>query len=157
MDNLKMDLNKVYVGCCVVILNLAKNKVLIAKRKKEPDIDGWQIPGGTVDYSNGENLVDAVVREAFEETGIKIQDPKFLCIMNTFYYGKDRPVHVAFIAQADSEEIPPNPEPYKAEDWHWVNLDNLPEGKWFRMSREALQHFNKMKNDPIVDGSVIDM
>lgn len=107
---------------------------------------GWQIPGGTVDYSTGENLIDAATREAFEETGVKINDSKFLCIMNTFYYGKERPIHVAFVGHAESDEIPPNPEPHKAEDWQWVELKNLPEGKWFRMSKEALQYFNNQKD-----------
>src|ERR1700722_14132428 len=104
-----MNSNKVYIGCCVVILNPSRDKVLIAKRKKEPDMDGWQIPGGTVDYSTGENMEDAVIREAFEETRMTIKNPEFLSIMNTFYYGKERPVHVAFVSQADSEEVPPNP------------------------------------------------
>jgi ADP-ribose pyrophosphatase YjhB (NUDIX family) len=70
--NIMPEDNKVYVGCCMLVLNPNKTKVLIGKRKKEPDIDGWQIPGGTVDYYQGENLVDAVTREAFEETGIQI-------------------------------------------------------------------------------------
>lgn len=142
--------NKVYVGCCMVILNSSRDKVLIAKRKKEPDIDGWQIPGGTVDYGTGENLIDAAVRESFEETGIKIKDPKFLCVMNTFYYGPERPLHIAFIGQADTDEIPPNPEPHKAENWHWVPLGNLPEGKWFRMSKEALDYLNRNSNEGFV-------
>jgi ADP-ribose pyrophosphatase YjhB (NUDIX family) len=151
-----MDSNKVYIGCCLVILNPTKDKVLIAKRKKEPDINGWQIPGGTVDYDNGENMEDAVIREASEETGITIKNPEFLSIMNTFYYGKERPIHVAFVAQADGEEIPPNPEPHKAEDWHWVGLDNLPDGKWFRMSKEAIRIYNDRDNQPQRNNFVID-
>jgi ADP-ribose pyrophosphatase YjhB (NUDIX family) len=140
----------------MVILNSTKDKVLIAKRKKEPDINGWQIPGGTVDYSTGENLIGAAIRESFEETGITIDNPKFLCIMNTFYYGKERPIHIAFVGQASSDEIPSNPEPHKAEDWQWVELTNLPEGKWFRMSKEALLYLNNSVNKNENKGFTID-
>ena len=72
----------------MIILNPDGDKVLIAQRKKEPDIDGWQIPGGTVDYDDGENLIAAASREAFEETGIEVKNPEFVCVMNSFYYGK---------------------------------------------------------------------
>jgi ADP-ribose pyrophosphatase YjhB (NUDIX family) len=140
----------------MVILSPDGTKTLVAKRKKEPDMDGWQIPGGTVDYDNGENLANASVREVEEETGIKIENPELLCVMNTFYFGKDRPLHIGFVGFAKSEEIPPNPEPHKAEDWHWVELKNLPEGKWFRMSRVALDFYNKLKLDPEINRSIVD-
>lgn len=76
--------------------------------------------------------------------------------MNTFYYGKQRPIHIGFIATANSEEIPPNPEPHKAEDWYWVPLDNLPDGKWFRMSKTALDFYNQIKGNPSLNRAVVD-
>ncbi len=151
-----MEDHKVYVGCCMVVLSPDGTKVLVAKRKKEPDMGGWQIPGGTVDYDNQENLVKAAIRETFEETGIRVENPQLLTVMNTFYYGKQRPIHIGFFATAENEEIPPNPEPHKAEDWHWVELDNLPDGKWFRMSKSALDFYNKIKKDPSLDRAVVD-
>lgn len=45
-----------------------KNIVLI-KRKNEPH--GIALPGGFVDY--GESLEEAAIREAYEETGLKIR------------------------------------------------------------------------------------
>jgi len=148
--------HKVYVGCCMVVLSPDGTKTLVAKRKKEPDMDGWQIPGGTVDYDNQENLINAVIRETKEETGIKVKNPQLLCIMNTFYYGKERPIHIAFTAMAESEEIPPNPEPHKAEDWHWVELNNLPDGKWFRMSKTALDFYNNLQKNPSLNRALVD-
>jgi len=148
--------NKVYVGCCMIILNPSGDKVLIAKRKKEPDIDGWQIPGGTVDYGTGEDVSVAAVREAFEETGIQVKNPKFLCLMNTFNYGAERPLHIAFVGYAENEEIPPNPEPHKAGDWQWVFLDSLPEGKWFRLSKKAIDFFNESRMEPLKDNFLVE-
>lgn len=151
-----MDSHKVYLGCCLVILNPAGNRVLLAKRKVDPDKGGWQIPGGTVDCANGENLEDAAVREALEETGVTVESPAFLCLMNTFYYGKERPVHVAFVARATSDLIPLNPESHKAEDWFWADLKNLPEGKWFRMSREAILFYTKSLTNSDASRFVLD-
>lgn len=148
--------HKVYVGCCMIILSPDGTKTLVAKRKKEPDIDGWQIPGGTVDYDNQENLVQAAIREAYEETGIKVENPQLLTVMNTFYYGNQRPIHIGFYAIAESEQTPPNPEPHKATDWQWVDLDNLPDGKWFRMSKVALDFYNQTKTNPTLNRAWVD-
>ena len=43
--------------------------VLLIQRKREPFKGCWALPGGFVEY--GERTEDAVVREVFEETGLK--------------------------------------------------------------------------------------
>ncbi len=43
-------------------------KIVLVERRNPPH--GWALPGGFVDY--GETLEDAVRREAFEETGLRI-------------------------------------------------------------------------------------
>ncbi len=151
-----MDGHKVYVGCCMVILSPSEDKVLVARRKKEPDLGGFQIPGGTVDYANGENLEQAVVREVEEETGLRIPDPEFLCMMNSFCYGQDKPLHIAFVGKSDTETIPINPEPHKAEDWKWMPLSAVSEEKWFRMSKMAIDFYLRLQNEPGLSRFVID-
>ena len=44
-------------------------KILLVKRKTEPEIGKWSIPGGHVDI--GESLESAVERELYEETGLR--------------------------------------------------------------------------------------
>lgn len=44
-------------------------KILLIKRKKSPFKGKWALPGGFVDYE--EKTDDAVIREVFEETGLK--------------------------------------------------------------------------------------
>jgi 8-oxo-dGTP diphosphatase len=51
-----------------------EGKIVLIKRKNEPK--GWALPGGFVDY--GECLEDAAIREAFEETSIRIAELKLL-------------------------------------------------------------------------------
>jgi ADP-ribose pyrophosphatase YjhB (NUDIX family) len=50
-----------------VIIETGGKIVLIRRRNPPP---GWAIPGGFVDV--GENLRDAAVREAYEETGLRV-------------------------------------------------------------------------------------
>ncbi|HSE86581.1 MAG TPA: NUDIX hydrolase [Candidatus Binatia bacterium] len=52
-----------------IIIELAGGGVVLIKRKNFPL--GWALPGGFVDY--GESLEAAAVREAEEETSLKIQ------------------------------------------------------------------------------------
>ena len=53
------------MGAIVII----DGKILLVKRKTEPEIGKWSIPGGHVDI--GESLESAVERELYEETGLR--------------------------------------------------------------------------------------
>ena len=46
------------------------SKVLLVERGKPPLVGYWSIPGGVVE--TGERLEDALVREVWEETGLKV-------------------------------------------------------------------------------------
>ena len=54
----------------IFIFDEDENFILI-KRRNEPYKDYWALPGGFVDY--GECVEDAAVREALEETSIKVE------------------------------------------------------------------------------------
>lgn len=63
-------------GSAVIIRN-EKGEILLQERT---DRNEWGLPGGCQDL--GENLRDTAVREAYEETGIKL-DPNELAIIDT--------------------------------------------------------------------------
>jgi 8-oxo-dGTP diphosphatase len=48
---------------------IKKNKILLIKRKNEPFKGRWALPGGFVEY--GEKVEETVIREVYEETGLK--------------------------------------------------------------------------------------
>ena len=64
----------------VLCLIQKENKILLQNRVKT-DWRGYAFPGGHIEV--GESIVDAVVREVREETGLTIIDPK-LCGIKQF-------------------------------------------------------------------------
>jgi 8-oxo-dGTP diphosphatase len=47
------------------------NEILLIKRKNNPYKNSWALPGGFVEYN--EKTEDAIIREVFEETGLKTE------------------------------------------------------------------------------------
>ncbi|WP_298238252.1 NUDIX domain-containing protein [uncultured Algibacter sp.] len=98
--------------------------VLLIKRKYDPFKGQWAIPGGFVE--NNESLEDAVERELFEETGIKInyleqlytfgkpnRDPRGR-VVSIAYFGLVRPNAFKLYASTDAEQA------------QWFNINDLP-------------------------------
>ena len=56
-----------------IIIETGLGIVLILRRNPPP---GWAIPGGFIDY--GESAEEAAVREAFEETGLRVELTRLL-------------------------------------------------------------------------------
>lgn len=89
-----------------VVLNEEENILLVNTYQ-----DGWVLPGGEVEI--GENLIDAVKREIFEESGIEVEVGELFCISsNTCTYPGYNGVKTVptkaifdFICKAKSGEI----------------------------------------------------
>ncbi len=65
-------------------LILKNNKILLVKRKNQPDKGKWSIPGGAVRV--GESLKEAITREIKEECGIDIGEGKIAAIIDKIYF-----------------------------------------------------------------------
>jgi 8-oxo-dGTP diphosphatase len=68
-----MRVSKIFVTVDALIFKNIENQtfLLLIKRKNNPFMDYWAIPGGFVDEN--EDLETASIRELFEETQIKVQ------------------------------------------------------------------------------------
>jgi len=87
---------------------------------RQPHRDGWSLPGGLLD--RGERPSDAVAREVFEETGLRIEvGVPITCQVNA----RVRRVDVIFRVEVDAE--PRVTVGGEAKDHRWLGLDELPE------------------------------
>ena len=68
----------------VGVLLVRENKLLLIKRKYDPDAGYWSIPGGHLDL--GEKVELAAEREALEETGFKVKVSKLAGIIDKIMY-----------------------------------------------------------------------
>lgn len=64
-------------GACI----LREGKLLLIRRGAEPGKGRWSIPGGLVEL--GENVEDAMVREAKEEVGLDVKAVKLVDVFDS--------------------------------------------------------------------------
>jgi 8-oxo-dGTP diphosphatase len=67
-----------FVGVGVVVLR--RDEVLLVQRGKAPNKGEWSIPGGK--QLLGETVMETVHRELLEETGVKIEQPALLDVVD---------------------------------------------------------------------------
>ena len=80
MDNTEWVMPLHIIAAAGIVIN-EKNEILMVNNNRR----GWEFPGGQVEA--GENLINAVRREIFEETGIEIEVGEVFCISsNTCKY-----------------------------------------------------------------------
>jgi len=75
-----------------VVIKL-RGGVVLVKRKNEPYRGKWALPGGFVEH--GEKVEDAAVREAKEETGLKVKLGRLVGVYSEL--GRDPRGHVVGI------------------------------------------------------------
>ncbi|MCH2441474.1 MAG: NUDIX hydrolase [Candidatus Thalassarchaeum sp.] len=101
-------------------------ELLMIERGPDPAVwEGmWAFPGGFVDY--GEDPEDAVLREMFEETGVKGKNPRVLHILGA--PGRDPRKHCVGLFYLVDAAL--DTEPRGADDAvsaAWVPIDDLNE------------------------------
>lgn len=99
------------------------NKILLGLRKGSHGENQYAWPGGHMEYM--ESFEDAAKREVREETGMKIDNVRFLRLYNLKEYAPKHYVDIGLIADWVSGEAKVM-EPDKCEGWSWYDMDNLP-------------------------------
>lgn len=110
---------KVGIGVAV----LKDGKILLGKRKSAHGNGEYGGPGGHLEHL--ESFEECARRETLEETGIEIENIRFLCLSNLTKYAPKHYVDIGVIADWKSGE-PQVLEPEKCEGWDWYDLDALP-------------------------------
>lgn len=79
----------------VGILLIRDKKLLLVKRKYDPDAGYWSIPGGHLDL--GEEVEKAAEREGFEETGFKVKVTKLAGIIDKIMHDEKGKVEYHYV------------------------------------------------------------
>ncbi len=112
----------------VGVLLIRDNKLLLIKRKYDPDAGYWSIPGGHMEL--GEKIQHTAIREAFEETGFKTKVTKLAGIIDKIMHkeGKIEYHYVLinyFVEQIEGKPDQPPKAADDALDAKFVNFDEL--------------------------------
>ncbi|GAA2136766.1 NUDIX hydrolase [Kitasatospora kazusensis] len=110
----------------MLILERADGKILLAERANTGYADGLlNLPSGKVD--DGESVTDAVIREAFEEIGIKVDADDLRTVHVVHFRNPEGQPRVGwFFATRRWEGEPVNAEPAKCAGLTWVTPEQLP-------------------------------
>jgi mutator protein MutT len=122
------------VGVGAVIVD--GDSVVLVKRAHEPLKGEWSLPGGTVEV--GETLVDAVVREVREETGLTVRVGSLIEVLDRVHRADDGRVEYHFVlldyrCTVISGALVPGSD---ALDACWAARNELPR---YRLSESALR------------------
>jgi 8-oxo-dGTP diphosphatase len=89
------------------------------------------LPGGKVDYADGEHnndiLTTAVKREVYEELGLELIDPvKF--VTSSFFIDsvtQNKVLDAIFICELKNTIINITPSPREVPEYHWLSIDEI--------------------------------
>lgn len=135
------------VGVGAVVIS--NGRILLEKRKNEPGKGKWSIPGGLVEL--GEGVEETVVREVKEETGLVVEKPEHIDIVDNVVRDNNGDIKYHFViidylvklkggtlkARSDAEEL------------KWVTFDEVEKydltktfREFFRRNKQKLQKLN---------------
>ena len=117
-----MSEEKTKVGVGVVVFK--EGKILLGRRKGAHGAGEYAGPGGHLEYM--ESVEECAKRETLEETGMEIDNVRFLCLSNLKTYAPKHYIDIGVVADWVSGE-PKVLEPEKLESWDWYDLDAIPQ------------------------------
>ncbi len=107
-----------YIGAGGVVMD-DDNRILVVQEKYHTR-KHYKLPGGALDQ--GEHIADAVVREIFEETGIRTEFQYLSCFRHWhgYRYGKS---DIYFVCKLKPLTFDIQPDPKEILEAHWMPID----------------------------------
>jgi len=115
--------NQPVVGVGAIIV--CNGKILLEKRKSEPGRGKWSVPGGLVEL--GESTEQAVIREVKEETGLDVENPELIDVVDNIIFDENGKIEYHFVivdyfVRLRGGELNAADD---AEELKWVALDDV--------------------------------
>lgn len=107
-------------ACDAVIVK--ERSILLIRRKNEPFRGKWALPGGYTD--EGETAEQCCIREALEETGLRVEVKRLIGIFSKPGRDPRGTVAAAYLCEAEAGQLKGGSD---AADARWFPLDGLPE------------------------------
>ena len=122
---------KVAVG---TIIRMEDGRLVLVRRAIEPGYGLWVFPGGYVD--RGEQILDAALREAREESGLDIRIDR---LVNIYSYPGTAPIIIVYAATMVGGELCTDDECLEAR---LFSADEIPwDALAFRSTTDALREY----------------
>jgi ADP-ribose pyrophosphatase YjhB (NUDIX family) len=109
-------------------------RVLIGRRKHEPQKGMWDLPGGFLE--EGEQPGAGLRREFLEETGIEVEPVEWLGV-NIDPYGPTFVLSLSWVVRGEGEPVADD----DVEELHWFGPDELPEEMAFPSQNAVLRRW----------------
>ncbi len=87
--------------------------------------DTWSIPGGHLEF--GESWEDTAIREALEETGLTVNNPRFLALTNDIFELENKHYVTIWVNTDWAKGEARITEPDKWVDQSWQTFKTLPQ------------------------------
>jgi 8-oxo-dGTP pyrophosphatase MutT (NUDIX family) len=122
-----------YVGVGGVVLNQREELLVVCERHRRTSRRSYKLPGGAL--QPGEHLVDAVLREVLEETGVRVRFAALVCFRHWhgYRYGKSDLYFVCRLTPL-SEDVTAQAE--EIEECLWMPVEEY-------LASEVVSPFNK--------------
>jgi 8-oxo-dGTP diphosphatase len=121
------------------------NEILLLRRFNTGFRDGeYSVPAGHLD--GGETIMQAAIREAAEETGLRLveSDITFSTVMHRI----EDDERVDFFVQVQKwQDEPFNAEPEKCDDLRWVDINSLPSNTIPYVKQALANHLSGLRFD----------
>ncbi len=109
------------VGVAVIVTH--QQRVLFGKRVVASGEFVWQLPGGWIEL--GESPEQAASREVAEETGLGLNELRFVGLTNNKFSDQDQSISIYFEGECSNPEQKDNREPARCEQWIWMQWQEL--------------------------------